>query len=273
VPRPSLPLDNDSSVLDNLPAYAPPVSLPRRRSADHAASSSIFPVFPAQCLAPRSLRTTRPTSPTCTGDPSNCSACADDPFGKAFCAALGGSMKECGGCAIVARHQFGRDTYGNPSIDGGADSHLNTDHGTSSAGVDSRSLDSSPVHLSPPSETIPCNTAWAQLKSHPNIAFADLSLLADVVARRSKWIGSRAIVSPGPELEALTRRQLGGQPVNRGSDDMPILLTDPHAQYHERSSSNSSAMLVQCERQRVVEVEAEGVRDALAFLDGQFRRC
>ncbi|KAF8516203.1 hypothetical protein BU17DRAFT_51065 [Hysterangium stoloniferum] len=271
--RGSTSINNDSSVLDNLPAYAPPVPLPRRRSADQAPPPSIFPVFPTQSLAPQPLHTTRPSSPTCTGDPSNCSACADDPFGKAFCAALGGSMKECGGCSNsgATRHQFGCAGYVNSGI-GGADSQSNTDHGTSSAGVDSRSLASSPAHLSPPRETVPCNTAWAQLKSHPNIAFADLSLLADVVARRSKYMGPRGIVSPGSEIEALTRRQSGGQAVDRGSDDMPVLLTDPHAQYNERSSSNSSAMVVPCGQQRVVEVEAEGVRDALAFLDGQFQR-
>jgi hypothetical protein len=118
-------------------------------------------------------------------------------------------------------------------------------------------------------ETIPCNTAWAQLKSHPNIAFADLSLLADAVARRLKCSGPRVVE---PDYEALVRRQSDGQAVDRGSDDMPVLLTDPHAQYHERSSSNSSAMHYQCGRQRVVEVEAEGVRDALAILDGQFQK-
>jgi hypothetical protein len=31
---------------------------------------------------------------------------------------------------------------------------------------------------------IPCNAVWAQLSFHPNIEFADLSLLADVGARR-----------------------------------------------------------------------------------------
>lgn len=57
---------------------------------------------------------------------------------------------------------------------------------------------------------------------------------------------------------------------------MPILLTDPHAQYHERTLSNGQpghvARLVQCGQQRVVEVKAEGVRDALAVLDGQYQR-
>ncbi|GAA5822028.1 hypothetical protein JCM11251_004832 [Rhodosporidiobolus azoricus] len=34
-------------------------------------------------------------------------------------------------------------------------------------------------------DTVPCNEAWTALKSHPNIAFADLQMLADVVAKRT----------------------------------------------------------------------------------------
>jgi AP-1-like factor len=48
-----------------------------RRRPKKTGSQSIWAVVPAPAL------------PECTGDPSNCPACADDPFGKAFCEELG----------------------------------------------------------------------------------------------------------------------------------------------------------------------------------------
>lgn len=52
------------------------VKLLRRRPKTRT-TPSIWAVAPAPAL------------PECTGDPSNCPACADDPFGKAFCEELG----------------------------------------------------------------------------------------------------------------------------------------------------------------------------------------
>lgn len=102
-------------------------------------------------------------------------------------------------------------------------------------------------------------------------------MLADVVARRSTCTGPRVILSPDPELNVGRQSDLRGA---QGSDDMPILLTDPHAQYHDRAqqvvvqsgSPLHSGVSVYCGRQRVVQVQADGVRDALALLDGQFQR-
>lgn len=65
------------------------VALLRRRSKK-TASQSIWAVVPAPAL------------PECTGDPANCPACADDPFGKAFCEELG---TEPPAEAEVAQHQ------------------------------------------------------------------------------------------------------------------------------------------------------------------------
>lgn len=275
---------NNSTILDNLPAYSPPVPLPRRRSSDHGTNTPIFPIFPPQSLSQQSVHPA-PTTPNCTGDPSNCLACVDDPFGKAFCAALGGSMQECGGCINHNNGSTNEQGFpcagggGNPGMTRAPGSHSDHQQNASSGAPRSvstiSSASSASGHLST-SDTIPCNTAWAQLKSHPNIAFADLSLLAEVVARRSKCTGPRVILSPDPEMEALARRNSDGR-VDRGSDDMPILLTDPHAQYHERArshghSSSGSSVLLQCGRQHVVEVETKGVQDALAMLDGQYQR-
>lgn len=272
-PRPIAPM---VSILDNLPAYSPPVPLPRRRAADHPPPPPIFPVYPAESITNRSLRQTRADSPTCTGDPSNCFACADDPFGKAFCAALGGSVKACSSCpsngSAFDPGFVGCGGCGNPELCGGAGSNLNPSRSQSSSasGTESTISASSSNHLSSTSnQTMSCNAAWARLKSHPNIAFADLTLLADVVARRSKCTGPRVVISPDPELEI--RRNI----LNRGSDEMPVLLSDPHVQYHDRSDtivSTSPGMMIQCGQQRVVEVNAEGVQDALALLDGEFQR-
>lgn len=65
------------SVLDNLPPYQPAVPLPRRVTT--APANRVFSFTAVQ-------------APLCTGDPSSCPACADDPFGKAFCTALGDAV-------------------------------------------------------------------------------------------------------------------------------------------------------------------------------------
>lgn len=61
-----------------------------------------------------------------------------------------------------------------------------------------------------------------------------------------------------------------------GQDDSPVLLTDPHARYHEsrrgsafsrEGSASTVDIVVSCGRSRVREVQADGVRDALRLLD------
>ncbi|KAJ8084127.1 hypothetical protein PM082_002894 [Marasmius tenuissimus] len=244
-----------TTILDNLPEYKPPVPLRRRNNT--SGSNLIFPVTPV----PSSQK------PTCSGDPANCLACADDSFGKAFCAALGKSVaaqssvdseSSCSNCPC-GPHNFGV----NPAV---------------------VSLTSSPQSLSPVStpppecegnaDTIPTDDAWRQLKAHPNVAFADLALLADVVARRSKCTGPRVVISPAPGTVTPERV---ASPAN--GDSQAVLLTDPHAQYHknERARSTSSPpqlvpqeILLKCGQERVREVQTAGVRDALRLLDAKF---
>ncbi|KAF8912766.1 hypothetical protein CPB84DRAFT_1833131 [Gymnopilus junonius] len=48
-------------------------------------------------------------------------------------------------------------------------------------------------------DLMPTNDAWRQLKAHPNVEFADLSLLAEVVSSRSKCSGPRLMASPAPQ--------------------------------------------------------------------------
>ncbi|TFK89639.1 hypothetical protein K466DRAFT_544948 [Polyporus arcularius HHB13444] len=241
-----------SSILDNLPAYQPPIPLRRRTH-----NPSLQPIFPITLPAAES---SKPEVPSCTGDPANCLACADDAFGKAFCAAISQSVagsspcKDCpgrcengsGNCSSARGSSGG--CCGNPAACG----RSNGDHGPSSAAA-AAPLTSSLLMSEPltTTETIPCDAAWRQIKSHPNAAFTDLSLLADVVARRSKCTGPRVEISPAP-----------------GS------ITPERGRQRTRTSSPPQLVpqevLVKCGRQRVREVMADGVRDALRLLDARF---
>ncbi|KAI0068381.1 hypothetical protein BV25DRAFT_1818792 [Artomyces pyxidatus] len=285
-----------ASILDNLPAYQPPVPL-RRRPANPG-MKSIFPVFPS----PASTSSTASTAAlaNCSGDPSNCMACADDDFGKAFCEAIGDAVaaqprcEDCpssrlDGTRMCADAESGRGCCGipgfcsgkpprNPSIRPPSDTTLSNN---SARGPD----------------IIPTSDAWRQLKSHPNVAFADLSLLADVVARRSKCTGPTVVISPAPgsitpertsspDSRAITQIvgiSSGGGGGGDGQD--AVLLSDPHAHYRmkqeERSIGSSpppnlvaEEELMKCSRSRPLrEVHADGVREALRLLDSRFGRA
>ncbi|KAI0051719.1 hypothetical protein FA95DRAFT_197640 [Auriscalpium vulgare] len=273
--RPSTTADR-SSILDNLPAYQPPV--PLRRRAANPLAKSLFPVS-----APSA------TPADCSGDPSNCMACADDVFGKAFCAAIGESVAaSCDNCPS----QHGSDRTG---------AHTAAESGGNCRGLCNGSVPPSTQSLPGPSNTlatlanesvapevIPTNEAWQRIKSHPNVSFADLSLLADVVARRSKCTGPTVVISPAlgsitPERsmspDNLRTPQVPELPVNR--DGHPVLLSDPHAHYRMKQEgrivgSSSPPRLVpheelQCSRNRVIrEVHADGVLEALRILDAKF---
>lgn len=208
-PMSSFELKSDS-ILYNLPPYQAPVPLRKRI---HPKGKSVFPIH-------KDERSDKPAN--CSGDPDNCMACANDSFGKEFCTTLNKAHTPCDDCPsenvdIDVQGEASRsDVFSHPGVD---------------------------------SETIPTNTAWQQLKAHPNVAFADLSLLADVVARRSKCTGPRILLSPGPD----DSRRHGGR------EDTPPQLVPQE-------------LLVQCGQQRMRQVQAAGVRDALRLLDAQFPR-
>uniref|UniRef100_A0A0W0G2L0 BZIP domain-containing protein n=1 Tax=Moniliophthora roreri TaxID=221103 RepID=A0A0W0G2L0_MONRR len=239
-----------SSILDNLPAYKPAVPL-KRRQAD--ASSK-----------PSTVIGTSRQEPTCSGDPNNCLACADDSFGKAFCAALGKSVaaqstastSSCGNCPC-SPHNFG--------VDPAVVSLSNTPDPLSPMGT--------PPPICQDEETIPTNDAWRQLKAHPNVAFSDLALLADVVARRSKCTGPRVVISPAPGT--VTPERIAS-PVGGSTEPQQILLTDPYCGPDRIRHSSSppklvpQEVLIKCGQERVREVQAAGVRDALRLLDAKF---
>ena len=240
---------NVQSILDNLPPYQPPVPLRRRPTVRPL--RSLFPVVPLS----GNPSTASASSAECSGDPSNCLACADDVFGQAFCAAVCETLAAGGPCAGCPRGAKCTDN---------AQSNASQERGDTA-------------------ETIPTSDAWRQLKSHPNISFADLSLLAEVVARRSKCTGPTVVISP--PLGSVTPER-PSSPVPSGNrpavgvDNDAILLSDPHAHYRmkerERFAGSAPELVpegefLQCSQSRSVrEVHAAGVREALALLDSRF---
>jgi len=252
VPLSSTPQINVQSILDNLPPYQP--SVPLRRRPAVRPLRSLFPVVPLSENSSQATATSA-VSAECSGDPSNCLACADDVFGQAFCAAVCESLTASGPCAGCPRGtKCAADVHSNPSQE---------------------SAD--------PVETIPTNDAWRQLKSHPNVSFADLTLLAEVVARRSKCTGPTVVISP--PLGSLTPERPSSphtsrNPLNIGVDNNAVLLSDPHAHYRmkeqERFAGSAPELTPEDEFLRcsqscsVREVHAAGVREALALLDSRF---
>lgn len=219
------------SILDNLPAYQPAVPLRRR-----PLSTNVKEIFPVSPLRPKSPLHSD-TIASCSGDPDNCLACAGDTFGKAFCAAISqsvASQEPCVDCPCAQSDALGRPEPRSAKSD---------------------------------QETIPTNDAWQQLKSHPNVAFSDLSLLADVVARRSKCTGPRVVISPAPG-SITPERSISPPPADGG--------TRPGRNALRISGRASPPRLVpeeellRCGQRRVREVQAAGVRDALRLLDAKF---
>ncbi|KAJ6610103.1 hypothetical protein B0H10DRAFT_1954144 [Mycena sp. CBHHK59/15] len=252
------PPPDETSILDNLPPYQPAVPL-RLRPRGTTQSNTIFQVSsPSQPTN---------TSMNCSGDPSNCAACADDSFGKAFCEKIS-ALPLCEDCP-----------YTSDSIGEAGPSSLSQNmplpHPRPPLAVPTPSLPASSF-LRTDAETIPTNDAWRRLKSHPNIAFTDLDMLADVVARRTKCTGPRVRLSPSPGVSTSDSID---PPVAAGtSSEQPILLTDPHAHFREKERVRASTspprtqedILVKCGHRRVREVQADAVRDALRLLDAKF---
>ena len=249
------PQPPQSSILDNLPAYKPSVPLRRR-----ATPSNVNSIFPVQVLA--EARLPDPTSrPNCSGDPSNCLACADDAFGKAFCSAIEKTVATRPPCV---------------DLTGGSSSGSCVCHSGQGGGCELCSPSISSYSSSEILDTMPTNDAWRRIKEHPNASFADLSLLANVVASRAKCTGPRVVLSPRPERIFTPSPPLPAPPM----DNETIILTDPHARYREKEKAQSQEaisprsvhqdVLVRCAQHRIREVPTSAVRDALRILDVRF---
>ncbi|RXW24785.1 hypothetical protein EST38_g1094 [Candolleomyces aberdarensis] len=249
--EPSVSHNCDSSILDNLPAYQPPVPLPRNKSVK-AFSKVIFPVYPPS----EDSESGKPsTSATCSGDPSNCAACNDDPFGKAFCSAIEETVKTSAACSnCPVRYLDGPLDYGACGSSSGGACHTDS---VACGGCPSSSTPTGTTVIQyepdPPQDFIPTNQAWRQIKAHPNAQFADLSLLATVVASRSKCTGPRIILSPPPEhLSNLHSSDRS----NKYNEEAPRLVPQE--------------ILLECGRRRIREVHSDSVRDVLRLLDRGF---
>jgi len=225
-----IPTNGNLSILDNLPEYQPPVPLKRR-----SGGTSVHSVFHVQPGPTSQNSGSGISSATCSGDPSNCVICADDSFGKAFCTAITTS-------ACVAYDGFSGSGVENCGKNGSRCDHLCPSG--SSFTPDSAVPSSS-------SKFIPTNDAWQKLKEHPNVDFADLSLLAEVVASRSKCAGPRLVISS----TAPTQSDERSSGANRHGS--PIKLVD-------------EKVLLECGRRRVQQVHMDGVQEALRMLDAKF---
>ncbi|KAF9532031.1 hypothetical protein CPB83DRAFT_874424 [Crepidotus variabilis] len=218
---------SSKSILENLPTYQPPV--PLRRRTKTTISNSIFPVH-APAAEP----------PTCSGDPSNCMACADDAFGKAFCSAIGSSATTCDCSAEVISRCCGGTSDCN-------------DCPSSNAAIP-------PTATQDQSELMPTNDAWQKIKAHPKAEFADLALLAKVVASQSKCAGPQLVITPTPQThvhEDEILQATKNPPGNRGNRSPPPQLVPQE-------------VLLECGRRRMRQVHSSGVYEALRLLDAKF---
>lgn len=240
VKGPEIESPSFNSILEKLPPYQPAVPLRRRTAASVAK-----PIFELSAAgAGSSTLTSGP--PTCSGDPDNCMACADDTFGQAFCAAVGesASTAECENC---------------PCRDSDAPGHSPSQPRNNNQGR---------------SDTIPTDHAWRQLKLHPNVGFADLTLLADVVARRSKCTGPRVVISPA--LGAATPDRADSPPGVPTPPPRQELLNTMMRNVRDRAPGSPPRLvpqevLIECGRRRVREVRADAVKEALHMLDARNR--
>jgi hypothetical protein len=227
-----IPTNGNLSILDNLPGYQPPVPLKRR--SGRTPVNSVFRIQPA----PTSQDSESGISgATCSGDPSNCMICVDDSFGKAFCTAITTSS-----CHAFDEFpgQFRENCCKNGSR---CDAYPSRSSFTLDAAVASSS-----------SEFIPTNDAWQKLKAHPKVDFADLSLLAEVVANRTKCAGPQLVISSTPSTQMRGERTSGA---DRHGGDSPIRLVDEN-------------ILLECGRRRIRQVHMDGVQEALRMLDAKF---
>lgn len=249
ISRADIPPVAPGSILSNMASYQPAVSL--RRKSHGQGVNTIFPILP-----PTQLPMASTSIATCSGDPRNCLACVGDTFGRAFCTAIEDIISndsDCLNCPHEQRCNEASSTY-NQSVSCGYQSD-----------PDRRNM-------------IPTSDAWRRIQEHPNASFADLTLLAEVVSRRSKCAEPRVMISPPPERIALP-------PVHDNSysdaDRGAVLLTDPHAHFREKQKERVQRMspplrlvpeeaLIRCAQRRVREVPADGVRDALRLLDAKF---
>jgi hypothetical protein len=108
--------------------------------------------------------------------------------------------------------------------------------------------------------------AWKRLKSHPNAPFADLRLLAEVVAKKSNCPGPVAKTSEY-ESEDVSVDYISGYPMdnavyNKRQDGIRF-------DGQEQPSLVPQDVLIECGRKRMTNVREDGIREALRLLDAR----
>ncbi|KAG8824655.1 hypothetical protein FRC17_009057, partial [Serendipita sp. 399] len=229
------------SLLNNLPPYQPAVPLRHRRKS--VTSSD-----------PKAIHTrsgSQATSLGCSGDPSNCSACADNAFGRAFCSALGSSVctgEPCSKCHSTSHTPSGTKDASTSSLPSSINPALTQCCGKperchGDACLSTSSAETRPtggradVDVPPISKkaramdsemrmdddgVVPCDVVWKTLEAHPNSHLvnpdlgpshlANLNLLAEVVARRSRCTLAPGEPTPEPEDFPLRARPTRDSP-------------------------------------------------------------
>ncbi|TNY17320.1 hypothetical protein DMC30DRAFT_431395, partial [Rhodotorula diobovata] len=255
--------------------YEPAVPLRLRKSGSKA--PSVWAIEAPRAANAQSKRTVvAGAQAVCSGDPSNCPACSDDPFGKAFCNALSSTVCSSQPCTNCPSHTTSRKIptpppetstttdeetalfesltdlpcCGDPRICGSLTCRPSGEGevvAASSSRVGSASV-------APEVETVPCNEAWTALKQHPNIAFADLQMLADVVAKRT-FCGGPVCSTPPP-------------PAGLTSETFPAARADSQSQHRPELVPQATLQCsVDAGARKRLTVERGAVNEALDLLD------
>ncbi|BGP23854.1 hypothetical protein JCM10295v2_002755 [Rhodotorula toruloides] len=208
---PSIVKEEQDDLAFNDVGYEPAVPLRLRRSQKKP-STTVWAID-SSSRSTSVVATPSSDEVVCSGDPANCPACSDDPFGKAFCNALSSTVCSTQPCANCPSHGTRRRIPTPPpeSVDDEAaifesftDLPCCKDPalcGSLTCKPEDESHHSTPASVTSREkgvDTVPCNEAWTQLKQHPNIGFADLQMLADVVAKRTYCDGPVASTPPPP---------------------------------------------------------------------------
>lgn len=140
-------------------------------------------------------------------------------------------------------------------------------------------------------DTVPCNEAWTTLKNHPNIAFAgpsssppslllpladlpshiaDLQMLADVVAKRTRCDGPVSAPSPPPPtLASSSLSTTSTATSNSASTDPSSLANEDSLLANPKMELVPQTLLcaVDAGQRKRLTVERGAVNEALSILD------
>ncbi|CDZ96351.1 Hap4 transcription factor, heteromerisation domain [Phaffia rhodozyma] len=216
--------------------------------------------------------------PSCTGDPSNCAACADDPFGKAFCETLDEDeeIEEAdradGAIQVKEEKKSEMIEVSCCGVPGACGSHQGECGTSEKSDKDVLMLGGPEIRvphgpIEQEKQGVPTADVWRQLKSHPNATFADLSLLAAVCSRRLQTFTSP---SPAPSTSSLPPLDSVSPNPHTSSPYLNGRSTSLTPSAGSTSNSISAAVAqAQAHKRRRLEIDAEGVKEALRILDAR----